>query len=274
MKRYIISLSALLGAHLLSAQSQAASTPDSFIGLPVSTAILVGAILFFLLVIMTVLLTVMIDLGRYSRKKLTQDGVTDIPWIINLFGIFDGDTSSLTGIDEDIILEDHDYDGIHEYDNDLPPWWKYLFIITAIFGVVYFLNYEVYHFWGYESQTAEFEDSEKIANEKFANIDLEYEAASTEESVLTEGKEIFMTECKVCHGEFAEGGIGANLTDKNWIYGGNVNKIYATIKYGGKAGSGMQAWESNFTNEQIYSLASFIKSLPFHEGKAPQGEKE
>lgn len=275
MKRYIVSLSALLGAHILSAQDQAtASTAETFMGLPVATAVPVGIILFFLISIMVVLLTIMIDLGRYSRKRLMQDDVKDIPWIISLFGIFDGDTTSLTGEDADILLENHDYDGIHEYDNDLPPWWKYLFYITVIFGVVYLLNYEVYHFWGYESQAAEYEESVEEANKLFANVDLEYEAASTDDAVLSQGKEIFMTNCKVCHGEFGEGGIGANLTDKSWIYGGNVNKVYNTIKYGGKAGSGMQAWESDFNNEQIYSVASYIKSLPFHEGKEAQGTEE
>ena len=273
MKRTIISLSALLGAHLVSAQASAGSS-DTYLGLPINSALLIGVILLFLVIIMVALFSVMIDLGRYSRKKLIEDGVEDIPWTIGLFGIFDGDTTSFTGQDADILLEDHDYDGIHEYDNDLPPWWKWLFYGTVVFAVVYLFNYEMYHFWGYESQDAEYTESVEEANLLFANVDLEYDAPSKDATVIAQGKEIFMTNCKVCHGEFGEGGIGANLTDKSWIYGGNVNKVYSTVKYGGKAGSGMQAWESDFNNEQIYSLASFIKNLPFHKGKAPQGDEE
>ncbi len=271
MKRTLISLSALLGAHLLAAQG---TTDGSILGLPFNTALIVGLILLFIFVIVIALIAVMVDLGRYTRKKYIADEETEIPWIINIFGIFDGDTSTFTGQDADILLEDHDYDGITEYDNDLPPWWKWLFYLTIVFAAVYWVNYEMYNFWGPVSQEAEYAESVEEANLLYANVDLDYEAASKDEAVIAQGKEIFTTNCKVCHGEFGEGGIGANLTDKSWIYGGNVNKVYNTIKYGGKPGSGMQAWESDFNNEQVYSLASYIKSLPFHKGKAAQGEKE
>lgn len=273
MKRYIVSLSALLGAHLLSAQDQGGADVNILLGVSVSTALAIIMMVFFLAIIAIVLIMVMVDLGRYVRRDLIAKGEENIEWYIQVFGLFDGDSSTFTGTNEDVILADHDYDGIHEYDNDLPPWWKYLFYLTGVFAVVYLANYHMFHWWGQPTQAAEYQEAVDEAAIKYANVDLDYEGPSVDPAVIGQGKDIFEQTCKVCHGGSGEGGIGANLTDDYWIYGAHVNKVYKTIKYGGMPGSGMQAWKSDFNNEQIYALASFIHSLPYHKGKEPQGDK-
>ncbi len=244
----------------------------ALMGMPVELGMTILFVLFFLAVILVALLLVVTDLGRYTRRQLLESGDTKMPWIIRLFGIFDGDSTSFTGVNEDVVMEDHDYDGIQEYDNDLPPWWKYLFYITIVFGVVYFANYQFFHLWGEATQAAEYAAEEAEAKEKYANVDLVYDAPSNEASDLVLGEQMFLETCKACHGDKGQGGIGANLTDKNWIYGYNINEVYHTIKYGGDPGSGMQAWESDFNNEQVYQLASYILSLEYAEGKEAQGD--
>ncbi len=55
------------------------------------------------------------------------------------------------------VLLDHDYDGIHELDNDLPPWWLYLFYFSIVFAIVYMLDYHVFHISGLSAEEYQME---------------------------------------------------------------------------------------------------------------------
>ncbi|MBT6745311.1 MAG: hypothetical protein HOB26_01995, partial [Flavobacteriales bacterium] len=57
--------------------------------------------------------------------------------------VMDKLTDAVAIEDEAEIMMDHEYDGIRELDNNLPPWWVYMFYITIIFGVVYIVHYHI-----------------------------------------------------------------------------------------------------------------------------------
>jgi len=180
--------------------------------------------------------------------------------------------------EKDILL-DHDYDGIRELDNPLPPWWKYGFYITIGIAIIYLLNYEVL---GYGKNPTQ-EYNEEMAK---AKIQMEAYAAKSGNTIdennikmpdadgLAKGKEIFTTTCWPCHGKLGEGGVGPNLTDNYWLHKGSLNDIYQSIKHG-YPDKGMQAWGKNFSAKEINDLAGYIKTLKDTNppnGKAPQGD--
>ncbi len=177
------------------------------------------------------------------------------------------------------ILLDHDYDGIKELDNALPPWWKWGFIITIGIAFIYLLNF---HVFGYGKNPTE-EYQEEIAKAQVAHDLYESKNADKideanlkipEAAGLTAGKEIFTSVCWTCHGKLGEGGAGPNLTDDNWIHKGSLTDIYMTIK-NGYPDKGMQAWNKNYTPKQMNYLAGYIKSLRGTNPpnpKAPQGD--
>lgn len=172
------------------------------------------------------------------------------------------------------ILLDHDYDGIRELDNALPPWWKYGFYITIAIGLVYLLNFHVMGNGKSPSQeyVAEMEQA-RIQKEIFeANnkdrID-ENNVPMADAAGLARAKEIFMEpgKCNSCHGALGQGVSGPNLTDDFWIHGGSLNEVYKSIK-NGYPDKGMTNWDAIYTPKEISYLASYVKSL---HGTKPAG---
>jgi len=174
---------------------------------------------------------------------------------------------------------DHDYDGIRELDNPLPPWWKYGFYITIVVGVIYLLNF---HVFGYGKNPAE----EYAAEMGKARIEKELYEANNKDKIdennvpmadaegLLKAKEIFTIKCWACHGKLGEGGAGPNLTDDYWLHKGSLNDIYYTIK-NGYPDKGMQSWAAEFTPKEISYLASYIRKLHNTNPpnpKTPQGD--
>ena len=176
-------------------------------------------------------------------------------------------------------LLDHDYDGIQELDNSLPPWWKYGFYITIGVAVIYLFNF---HVAGYgknpeEEYLAELETA-RIKKEQYESrnkdkVD-ENNVPMADAAGIAAGKGIFTTTCFPCHGKLGEGGAGPNLTDAYWLHKGSLNDIYRSIK-NGYPDKGMQAWDKNYTPKEISYLASFIHSIKGTNppgAKAPQGD--
>jgi cytochrome c oxidase cbb3-type subunit III len=177
------------------------------------------------------------------------------------------------------LMLDHDYDGIKELDNALPPWWKYGFYITIAVAVVYLLNFHVLGIG--KNPTEEYAaemDNARIEKEIFeANnkdkID-ENNVPMADVTGLARAKEIFNTKCRACHGKLGEGGAGPNLTDDYWLHNGSLNDIFHTIK-AGYPDKGMQSWATDFTPKEISFLAGYIKTLRGTNppnAKAPQGD--
>jgi cytochrome c oxidase cbb3-type subunit 3 len=182
--------------------------------------------------------------------------------------------------DEGQLLLDHDYDGIKELDNNLPPWWVYLFYGCVIFAVVYLVRFEI---MGGDNQ--EMELKKEMAQ---AQIDIaEYKKTApdlmdentvtllTTPADLAAGKAIFTANCIPCHRADAGGQIGPNLTDDNWILGGGIKNVFHTLVNGGRDGKGMISWKATLKPKQMQEVASYVLSLkgsnPVNP-KAPDGE--
>ena len=177
------------------------------------------------------------------------------------------------------ILLDHNYDGIKELDNALPPWWKYGFYITIFVAIFYILKFEVWHEgmnpteeYNTEMAEAKLETDQYLASMK-ENVD-EKSVMMLDAAGIHAGKLLFTKTCVACHTESGAGGVGPNLTDNYSIHGAKIQDIFKTIKYG-YPDKGMQSWQSNFSPVEIQQLSSYIKSLSntnVPNGKAPQGD--
>lgn len=182
--------------------------------------------------------------------------------------------------DEEQLLLHHDYDGIKELDNNLPPWWVYLFYGCIIFAVVYLVRFEI---MGGDNQ--EMELKKELAQ---AQIDIaEYKKTApdlmdentvtllTDAASLSAGKAIFTANCIPCHRADAGGQIGPNLTDEYWILGGGIKNVFHTLVNGGRDGKGMISWKGTLKPKQMQEVASYVLSLkgsnPVNP-KAPDGE--
>ena len=191
-------------------------------------------------------------------------------------------TQSIAIEEEETIELDHDYDGIKELDNHLPPWWKYMFYMSIVFAVGYIL---VYHVLGtLPLQEQEYNDEIALANAYKASLVTEGGGAiidennvtySTDEAILTNGKKVYVMNCVPCHKAGGEGGIGPNLTDDYWLNnGGSIKDIFVAVKYG-FPDKGMISWEPLLSPQQMNDVASYVKSIigtnPPN-AKAPQGE--
>lgn len=178
--------------------------------------------------------------------------------------------------EESKIMLHHEYDGIRELDNNLPPWWVWGFFATIIFAVVYLLNYHVFRtgdlqIKAYEKEMTKSEQEVKAYLSKMAmNVDENSAILMTESGDLGAGKSIFQTNCVTCHKSKGEGDIGPNLTDKSWIYGYDIKEVFKTIKMGTPVG--MPEHNSKLNPIQIQQVASYILQLPEIDGKNAEGD--
>ncbi|MEZ5022456.1 MAG: cbb3-type cytochrome c oxidase N-terminal domain-containing protein [Chitinophagales bacterium] len=175
------------------------------------------------------------------------------------------------------ILLDHDYDGIKELDNHLPPWWKWMFYATIVYAVVY-IGY--FYVWGlgadqyekYDKKVAlaEIQKAEYLAN-MANNVDENTVTFLADASSLSSGQSIFKANCVTCHGQVGEGTpIAPNLTDQYWIHGGDIKDIFKTIKYGVQ-NKGMISWQDQLLPNEMSEVASYIVSL---QGSNPENARE
>lgn len=181
---------------------------------------------------------------------------------------------------EDEVMLDHEYDGIRELDNNLPPWWVWMFWATIIFSVVYLAWYHLLPYG--MSQTEEYHAELKRAEaDKAAYLATQEKPVDentvemlTDPAALQAGKDIYVANCQACHAPDGGGGVGPNLTDEYWLHGGSINDIFSVIKYGVPQ-KGMISWESQLRPEEIAQVASYIKNFqgttPL-DPKEPQGE--
>lgn len=182
--------------------------------------------------------------------------------------------------EEHEIILDHNYDGIRELDNALPPWWLYGFYITIIFGVVYMIKYHIFDGQNqYQELETEYAEA-KIAIEEYKKtakdlVDFNTVQVLTDAGDINAGKKIFNDNCVACHKADGGGGIGPNLTDQYWILGGGIKNVFKTISEGGRDGKGMVPWKQDLKPSEIAQVASYV--LQFQgttpaEPKAAEGD--
>lgn len=179
-----------------------------------------------------------------------------------------------------ILITGHDYDGIHELDNRMPPWLAFLFQGTILFAFVYLIYY---HLTGagdlpmaeLEKETLVIEAKKAAFLEKAsAKINENTVALLTDAKTIEEGKAIFVANCAACHAADGGGTVGPNLTDEYWLHGGGIKNVFKTIKYGVPE-KGMISWEKQLNPLKMQQVSSYIISLKGTKPaspKAPQGE--
>ncbi|MBZ9651765.1 cbb3-type cytochrome c oxidase N-terminal domain-containing protein [Psychroflexus montanilacus] len=171
---------------------------------------------------------------------------------------------------------DHNYDGIRELDNKLPPWWLYSFYASIIFAVVYLARF---HVFGDYTQVEEYQSEVAQAEIDIARykeiakdlVTLETVTLMEEPADLEAGQQIYLNNCVACHKVDGGGGIGPNLTDEHWILGGGIKNVYQTLVEGGRPGKGMVSWKNDFSPSELQQVASYVLSL---QGTTPADPKE
>ena len=179
----------------------------------------------------------------------------------------------------DVLMEGHNYDGIKEYDNPMPGWWKWLFVATIVWSFIYVGAIATGYIPSYEEQLdnsmAEIESRRQAAQKAAPSVDAELlQKKASNEEVVSQGESVYMTNCANCHGQKGEGGIGANLTDENWIHGGSIKDVYDTVQ-NGVSDAGMPAWGGMLSQEDLVAVTAYVESIRGTDvsgGKKPQGE--
>ena len=181
--------------------------------------------------------------------------------------------------EKDIQL-DHTYDGIRELDNFMPPWLKYVFYLTIMFAVVYFVNYSVLgigktQIEEYEQELAiaaiEAEERQFLAVSTIDETNVQFDASGP---AIKAGMTLYENNCVACHAIDGGGGVGPNLTDDYWIHGGSIEDIFRVVKYG-VIEKGMIPWQDQLSPEEMQQVSSYVLTLvgstPANP-KAPQGD--
>jgi cytochrome c oxidase cbb3-type subunit III len=274
LRKGVLSVLAFLVIPMAQAQgTSAASTPnESF-----TMGILVSLLGLVILTLVVLLVQVVIILQRVSGNQRTTtqlasgEPASEVSWWTRFSGF-----SVTLSEEKKILIADHDYDGIHELDNRMPPWLQFLFIGTIAFAFVYVFYY---HFTDFGNlQQAELDNELAVAEvqkkaylEKVgASIDENTVTLLTEEGVLKEGSVIYMEKCAACHAADGGGTVGPNLADNYWLHGGSVQSVFKTIKYGVPE-KGMISWEKQLSPTDIQKVTSFVISL---KGTTPASPRE
>lgn len=182
----------------------------------------------------------------------------------------------------EVILREHEYDGIQEFDQKLPNWWLFTFYFAIAWFVIYWVLY--YHTDTYKTDqqkiTAAMQqietDKEEALNAALATID---DATlindwATNPAKVAAGEATFTTNCVACHGADLSAVIvagdvtvplpGLPLNDGEWKYGSKPLDIFKLINDGtppesaGHNGARMQAWGQMLTPQQIAELTAFL----------------
>lgn len=164
---------------------------------------------------------------------------------------------------EQDVMFDYDYDGIKELDNSLLFWWVVMFYIIIVFVVVYMIYY---YFIDVGVGLVEEYEMEMECVEKVVQVFCVIQVNLVDEinvMMLIDvvgfeiGQNIFNVNCVVCYGMLGEGGVGLNMIDNYWIYGGDIKDIFKIVKYG-VFEKGMIFWKFQLSVVDMYKVFSYI----------------
>jgi cytochrome c oxidase cbb3-type subunit 3 len=145
----------------------------------------------------------------------------------------------------------HSWDGIEEYDNPMPRWWLWTFYLTIIWAVIYMIFYPAWPMvtratsgiLGYSTrgevaaEIARFDQQNQVWFERLLDTDLDaiHDDRELQSFAVNAGAAVFRAQCSQCHGT---GGAGVqasgfpNLLDDEWMWGGTMEDIHQTVRYG------------------------------------------
>lgn len=173
----------------------------------------------------------------------------------------------------------HEYDGIREYDNPTPGWWKGIFAATIVFSALYLVffhgsiyGWTIHGVWA-ARQTEEYK-------RLFASVgELKSDGATILEQMnnadfMNVARATFIANCAACHRRDGGGDVGPNLCDDHYKNVAKVEDIYKVITEGAAAGA-MPAWKARISENERVILSSYVASLRGTTpatAKAPEGE--
>jgi cytochrome c oxidase cbb3-type subunit 3 len=279
MKRFLIfSLLLFPLATLAQAPAPAASIWDDpmilfyvVVGFMFVVALLVLVVALYLLQVVSILAE------KAEKERAEKLGITFKPEPSLLNKLWDKLNDFVPVEKEAEIVLDHNYDGIKELDNHLPPWWRWLFYVTMIFAVVYLLVFHVFN--TLPLSVGEYENEVAYANAellrlKAANpgpvIDEATVEATDDVKMLADGKATFLNTCSTCHRRDGGGDIGPNLTDQYWKHGGSIKNLFKVVK-DGVPGTNMVAWGGVMSPEAMRNVTSYVLTL---QGSNPVNPKK
>ena len=225
-------------------------------------------------VALVALLLLVVTLQAVSVFRKTEEGEKEVK--ATWFSKWWESINSFKPIEQEtVVLTSHEYDGIRELDNNLPPWWKGMFYATIVFGVIYLVNFHIIGTG--QTQAEEYETEMAVAAKEVADYKaslLAMEGPSEEPvtgpEAIAAGQKVYQKFCSACHGAQGQGGIGPNFADQYWIHGGSMTDIITTIEEGVPT-KGMISWKIQLSGAEIQQVAAFIYDL---EGTDPDGQKE
>ncbi len=239
----------------------------------------IALIAFVLVVVLKEILNLVLQ-QKTEELLLEKEGID--PVTIDKYAGFKKFISRWTrakAIEEESEIElDHNYDGIKELDNSLPPWWLYMFYATILFGAVYLVRY---HVLDGDDQVTEYNKAVAEARKELESFnkdqpkkevfDISTLIVLNDASSLKRGKAIYNLSCVACHKKDGGGNVGPNLTDEYWILGGGIKNVFTTISKGGRKGKGMENWDKTYTPVDIQKVSSYVLSL---QGTNPPNAKK
>lgn len=192
---------------------------------------------------------------------LTLISIVGLLWLLlsNRYGSSRTETDMTTG---------HAHDGIEEYDNPLPAWWMWMFILSIVFAIGYLIAFPgLGSFPGLLdwSQEKKWQQEVDAAEQKYGELFASYRQTPIAEllndrKALKMGQRIFANNCAQCHGSDARGSYGfPNLTDNAWLWGDSVAAIKTSIIEGRQAV--MPPWLAALGEDGISDVADHVLSL-------------
>lgn len=251
---------------ILSSPLFAETSADSGGGLESIIKVMVAVTAFLVAVIMWLVLV-------YSEKSdsTEQSGFSKLMQTLN---------SRPSADEEQKLILDHDFDGIKELNNKIPPWFMAIFYGSMIWAVIYMVDFHVLGSGNvqedeYAAEVAIAELEKEILNKSGTLVNEETVTRLDDVAALSSGKDIFIKSCAACHGMNGEGLVGPNFTDDYWIHGGGIKDLFKTVKYGVPQ-KGMISWQTLLDPTQMQEVSSYILSLrgtnPENQ-KGPEGKK-
>ncbi len=182
----------------------------------------------------------------------------------------------------EVVLREHEFDGIQEYDQKLPNWWLFTFYGAIVWFVCHWALY--YHTSVLKSDQ-EIVTEQIVAVQKAKAAELEKTLAKLNDSVLVHewaakpevvaaGEAVYLTNCSACHAADLSATMvagnttvplpGLPLNDGQWKFGGKPMEIFKLINEGsppestGHNGAKMQAWGNTLSPKQIAEVTSYL----------------
>jgi len=162
----------------------------------------------------------------------------------------------------EVVLREHSFDGIQEFDQRLPNWWLYTLFGAVGFAVMAWLFFVADN--GAEADTVRLNrELDALDAKRFAAIkDLDDKTLwgmSHNQTLVAQGEKVFQSICYTCHGVNLQGGIGFRLNDNLWVHGTKPMEIFGVVSKG-VPGTGMQSWSSQLGPAKITQVVAFLLS--------------